>query len=70
MVEERLLALFPHLPPGVSELYSHPATRTTLQLSAEMPGYRHADELAALLSPALRRRIEELGISLIGYGDL
>ena len=35
-----------------------------------MPGYRHRDELAALLSPAVRRRIAELGIRLIGYGDL
>ena len=35
-----------------------------------MPGYRHEDELAALISPAVRRRIAELGIRLIGYGDL
>jgi len=70
MVEERLLALLPHLPPGVSDVYFHPATRTTPQLAADMPGYRHADELATLTSPAVRRRIAELGISLIGYGDL
>ena len=35
-----------------------------------MPGYRHADELAALTSPTVRRRIAELGITLVGYGDL
>jgi hopanoid biosynthesis associated protein HpnK len=70
MVEERLLALLPHLPTGVSDLYFHPATRTTPQLAAAMPGYRHADELAALTSPVVRRRIAELGINLIGYGDL
>jgi hypothetical protein len=35
-----------------------------------MPGYRHTEELAALLSPAVQRRIDELGIELIGYGDL
>ena len=70
MVEERLLALLPYLPAGVSDLYCHPATHTTPRLAAEMPGYRHADELAALVSPAVRRRIGELGITLIGYGDL
>jgi hopanoid biosynthesis associated protein HpnK len=70
MVEERVLRLLPHLPPGVSEIYFHPATRTTPALAAAMPGYRHADELAALLSPDVRQRIAELGISLVGYGDL
>jgi hopanoid biosynthesis associated protein HpnK len=70
MVEERILALLPHLPPGVTELYCHPAVGTTPALAAAMPGYRHADELAALLSPAVRQRIAELGISVVGYGDL
>jgi len=56
MVEERVLALLSHLPPGVSELYCHPATGNA--------------ELAALLSPRARERIAELGIALIGYADL
>ena len=70
MDERRVLALLPHLPPGVSEIYFHPATRRTPGLAAAMPGYRHTDELAALLSPAVSQRISELGIGLIGYGDL
>jgi hopanoid biosynthesis associated protein HpnK len=70
MVEERLLGLLPHLPPGVSELYFHPATRTTPALAAAMPGYRHAEELAALLSPRVSQRIAELGIHRVSYGDL
>jgi chitin disaccharide deacetylase len=70
MTEARVLGLLPHLPPGISDLYFHPATHTTPELAANMPGYRHAEELAALTSPAVRRRIAELGISLIGYGDL
>jgi hypothetical protein len=32
--------------------------------------YRHGDELAALVSPAVARRIAELGIALTGDGDL
>ena len=70
MVEERVLGLLPHLPPGVSEIYFHPATRSPAGLAAAMSGYRHAQELGALLSPEVRRRIAELGIGLIGYGDL
>jgi chitin disaccharide deacetylase len=70
MVEERVLRLLPHLPPGVSEIYFHPATRETPALAAAMPGYRHTEELAALVSPDVRRRIAELGINLVGYGDL
>ncbi len=70
MVEARLLGLLPHLPPGTSEIYCHPATCTTPALAAAMPGYRHPEELAALTSRAVRQRIAELGISLVGYGDL
>src|SRR5229473_2278277 len=70
MVEARLLGLLPHLPPGVSEIYCHPATRQTPALAAAMPGYRNTEELAALLSPDVRRRIAELGISLVGFGEL
>ena len=70
MVENRLLGLLPHLPPGVSEIYCHTAVERTPELAAAMPGYRNAEELAALLSPRVRRRIGELGIDLVSYGDL
>ena len=70
MVEDRVLGLLPHLPPGVSEIYFHPATRQTPALAAAMPGYRQTEELAALLSPVVRQLVADLGISLIGYGDL
>jgi hopanoid biosynthesis associated protein HpnK len=70
MVEERLLRLIPHLPDGVSEIYFHPAAERTSALVAVMPRYRHEEELAALLSPSLKRRISELGIGLVSYSDL
>lgn len=63
MTEERVLALLPHLPDGLSELYCHPAVR-----AGAIPGYRHEDELAALLSPAVRRRVDELGVVLTSFG--
>jgi chitin disaccharide deacetylase len=70
MTEARWLALLPHLPDGVSEIYVHPATGAAPAFARAMPHYRHRDELEALLSPRLRQAIEAGGIRLIGYGDL
>ena len=70
MTEHRLLALLPHLPTGVSELYCHPATEATPSLQEAMPGYRSTEEFAALLSPRVRQRIDELGIRLVRFGDI
>ena len=70
MTEARWLALLPHLPEGVSELYCHPATVQTPALARTMPDYRPADELAALLSPAVRQLIERGGIDLVSYSAL
>ena len=69
MVEERLLRLIEHLPEGVSEIYLHPAAERTPALAAAMPGYRHREEFAALLSRSLGIRVAELGIRLGGYSD-
>jgi chitin disaccharide deacetylase len=69
MVEGRLLRLLLQLPQGVSEIYFHPATVRSASLSATMPGYRHEDELAALLSPAAKSLVADLGIRLGGYSD-
>jgi hopanoid biosynthesis associated protein HpnK len=53
MTADRILRLAPALPPGTSEIYFHPATEADATIAALMPGYRHADELAALLDPAV-----------------
>jgi chitin disaccharide deacetylase len=68
MTEERVLRLLPHLPDGLSEIYFHPAIRSAPALDAAMPGYRHKDELAALLSATVKARIDELGIRRVSYG--
>ena len=70
MTEDRILGLLPHLPEGVSEIYFHPATEMSSALRAAMPDYRPAEELAVLVGPAVRRRIDELGIRLVSYTDL
>jgi hopanoid biosynthesis associated protein HpnK len=58
------------LPDGVSELYCHPAEAQTPEMRRLMPGYRPADELAALTSPRIRALVAERGIELIRWSDL
>jgi hopanoid biosynthesis associated protein HpnK len=70
MTEARLLALLPHLPDGVSEIYFHPAAEASPAATGSVSGYRRSGELAALVSPQVRRRIEEFEIRLMTYGDL
>jgi len=55
MDEATLLAILARLPSGVTEIYLHPATESGAAIAASMPEYRHADELAALLSRASAR---------------
>jgi hopanoid biosynthesis associated protein HpnK len=59
VTEARLLALAPHLPPGQTEIYTHPAAGRDNLLDRLMPTYQHEQELAALLSPALRQAYSE-----------
>jgi chitin disaccharide deacetylase len=49
---DRLAEILPRLPPGVTEVYLHPATEGGFPGAA--PGYRYAEELAALLDPRVR----------------
>ena len=56
--EEYVLKLLPELPPGDSELYSHPS----------LDEFRH--EFDALVSPRVKELVKKLGIELIRYQDL
>jgi hopanoid biosynthesis associated protein HpnK len=69
MTEERLLRLVPRLPPGLSEIYFHPAAGRDALLDRLMPGYDHAGEMAALLSPAVRAAVAAAGIQPATYTD-
>lgn len=70
MDEARLLQTVSELPPGVTEIYLHPATRSGSAIAPSMQGYRHRDELGALLSPAVRAALSDAGIQLGGYADI
>ena len=70
MDERAVLALLDRLQGGVTEMYFHAATRRCPEIDAPMPDYRHEDELAALLSQAVRAKLEHLGVQPIAFGDL
>lgn len=70
MDESKLLAILGRLPPGVTEIYLHPATESGSEIAASMSRYRHADELAALLSPRVRAAVAAGGACRGGYADV
>jgi chitin disaccharide deacetylase len=69
MDEATLLEIIARRPPGITEIYLHPATESGSTIAASMRGYRHAEELAALTSPRVRAAVAQAGISLGGYAD-
>jgi chitin disaccharide deacetylase len=56
--EEYILKLLPELPPGDSELYSHPS----------LDEFKH--EFDALISPRVKELVQKRGIKLVRYQDL
>lgn len=65
---DRLAALIPLLPPGITEIYSHPATRD--DYPGHYSGYRYADEFAALVDPRVINAITDTGACRSRFGDL
>jgi chitin disaccharide deacetylase len=65
---KRLRGLLEHLPDGTTEIYLHPATAGDFK--GAVPHYRYADELAALIDPAVRAAAEASGARLCGFADL
>lgn len=70
MDEAQLLAILARLPRGVTEIYLHPATTSGTAIAPPMRAYRHADELAALMSPRVREALAALNVQRGGYGDI
>lgn len=68
MDEQAILEALRALPPGITEIYLHPATRTGV--TPRMADYDHPGELAALLSPAVRDFMAAHGVQRIGFSDL
>jgi hopanoid biosynthesis associated protein HpnK len=67
--EEALLDILAKLPPGVTEIYLHPAVDTGAPIASTMLGYRHSAELAALLSSRVAAAVAASGAARGGYRD-
>jgi hopanoid biosynthesis associated protein HpnK len=67
MTSQRLAGVIRHLPPGLSEIYLHPATADAYEGSA--PGYRYVEELQALLDPEVIAAARAPGVALGGFAD-
>jgi hopanoid biosynthesis associated protein HpnK len=60
MVEARVLRCLDHVSDGVTELYCHPATRRWQGVDNLPADYQAIEEFAALVSPAVKAKIEGL----------
>ena len=67
MTERRLAGLLRFLTNGLTELYCHPAIADDFAGAA--PGYRYADELAALTAPGVKYLLRETGARSGGFSD-
>jgi hopanoid biosynthesis associated protein HpnK len=67
MTPARTAGIIRRLPDRLSELYLHPATGGGFEGAA--PGYRYAEELAALLSPETAEAVAASGAVLGAFSD-
>lgn len=68
MTADRIESLLDRLPPGTTEIYTHPALAGGYPGAAA--GYRYREELDALTSPRVIAAARRSGAILCGYGDL
>lgn len=62
MTTKRVAALLAALPPGLSEIYFHPAMTDTYPQSA--PGYHYREEADALTAPEVLALVRQAGMAL------
>ncbi len=67
MTRTRLEALLGRLPPGLVEIYFHPGMTDSFPGAA--PGYRYAEEFAALCDADCITAVRRSGYTLGGYAD-
>jgi hopanoid biosynthesis associated protein HpnK len=67
MTRARVGSLLERLPPGVVEIYTHPAVANAF--AGHAPGYCYTEELAALTDPGCVEAVRRSGYRLGGFGD-
>lgn len=70
MTEPYILNILDGLKEGLTEIYFHPGCLPDEEISRRMPDYRHPEELACIISPAVRQKLKDLRIQIENYrGD-
>jgi hopanoid biosynthesis associated protein HpnK len=67
MTVQRIAGILQHLPDGLTEIYSHPATADSFAGAAS--GYRYRDELEALMAPDIKKLVQATGAQAGGFLD-
>ena len=67
MTESRIVGVLENLADGITEIYCHPAIAD--RFAGAAPGYRYADELAALTAPAVKDALRASRARSGGYSD-
>jgi chitin disaccharide deacetylase len=67
MVEARLLRYLDNVPDGVTEVYCHPATRRWQGIDNLPADYQVIEEFAALTSPVVRAKMEQLSLRSVPF---
>jgi hopanoid biosynthesis associated protein HpnK len=70
MTLDRVMALLQQIPPGITEMYFHPATRRCPEIDRTMPDYKHEEEFRALTHPSVLDALKRCGIECVAFGDL
>ena len=68
MTKDRVAALLRRLPAGIVEIYLHPGT--TDSFAGAAPGYRYAEEFAALCDADCIAAVRQSGYAVGGYADV
>jgi hopanoid biosynthesis associated protein HpnK len=68
MTPERVQRYLAHLPPGISELYVHPATQTWPE--AFPPDYDFAAEFASLVDPQVVARVRQSDVRTTTFSEI
>ena len=64
---DKMIRVLSHLPDGVSELYTHPATGPFDNVEPGAEDYEFEAEYKALIHPRVRRTVEKFAIELSGF---
>jgi hopanoid biosynthesis associated protein HpnK len=70
LTENYLLGLVPHLRPGITEIYLHPALYGDPELQRWGPCYQRQEELSALLSPRMKEALTAAGVEVSDFREM